>query len=302
MKKLFVLFLMIAVTSAVLFNACKGGSAKKKSLNGFEVSMLKDEAGDLAKEGDYVYFRYYVKSKDSLIFASNMQTPVIKFKLPKIEKTDIKNAQPITDALHMMSKGDSIIVSQTLDDNMKKSIGIPGIDVLDFHVVLVDIKDEAGYNADMEADKKASEEKALESKGKADEIAEKAKQILADYKAKKLDDKMVTTASGLKYYVHEAGTGPKAENGKRVSVNYYGMLMDGKHFDDSWSRGQEFTFGLGAGQVIKGWDEGVANLTEGTKATLFIPSALGYGAQGSPPVIPENSDLMFYIEVGKVNQ
>ena len=105
---------------------------------------------------------------------------------------------------------------------------------------------------------------------------------------------MVTTASGLKYYVHEAGTGPKAENGKRVSVNHYGMLMDGKHFDDSWSRGQEFTFGLGAGQVIKGWDEGVANLTEGTKRkTLFIPSALGYGLQGSPPVIQKIQNLMF---------
>ncbi len=302
MKNLFVLLLMLAAMPALVFNACKGGSAKKKTLNGFDLSLVKDEPGDLAKEGDFVYFRYYVKSKDSLIFASNMQTPVIKFKLPKIEKTDIKNAQPITDALHMMSKGDSVIVSQTLDENMKKSIGIPGIEVLDFHVVLVDIKNEADYNADMELERKEQDEKSKLFKDRAEEIAGKAQEILADYKAKKLDSKIITTASGLKYYVLEEGTGPKAENGKRVSVNYYGMLMDGKHFDDSWSRGQEFTFGLGAGQVIKGWDEGVALFNEGTKATLFIPSALGYGAQGSPPVIPENADLMFYIEVGKVNQ
>jgi len=85
-----------------------------------------------------------------------------------------------------------------------------------------------------------------------------------------------------------------------VGVNYYGTLMDGTRFDDSWSRGQDFSFPVGQSQVIKGWDEGVLNFPVGTKATLFIPYALAYGEAGSPPTIPAKSDLVFYIEVNSI--
>lgn len=280
--------------------SCKGGAKTQKTLNGFEVNFITDQAGDPAKEGDYVYFRYHVKSKDSLIFSSSMQTPVIKFKLPKIEKAEPKNAQPITEALSLMSKGDSTVVYQVLDEEMKKNINIPGVEKLEFHVFLEDIKDEAAYKAEMDAEQAVLAEKAKVLQEQAVAIGEKAKSILADYKAKKLDASIITTPSGLKYLIHEAGNGPKMEAGKPATVNYYGMLMDGTRFDDSWSRGQAFTFPLGQGQVIKGWDEGVSNLNAGAKATLFIPSDLAYGKDGSPPVIPGDSELMFYIEVEEV--
>jgi FKBP-type peptidyl-prolyl cis-trans isomerase FkpA len=295
----------VLILFAVLFlaglNSCKNGGGKQKTLNGFEVTFLDDQKGDLAKEGDYVYFKYYVMYKDSLIFSSLMQTPMVKFKLPKLEKGDIKKAQPIAEVLHMMSKGDSVIVYQKIDEQMKKSINLPHVDVLDFHVKLVDVKNEADYKAEMAVEQKEQEEKAKVLTAQAGEIADKAKKNLEDYKSGKLKSSLITTPSGLKYIVLEAGTGPKAVVGKPVSVNYYGMLMNGTRFDDSWSRGQEFSFPLGQGQVIKGWDEGVANLNEGAKACLFIPAELGYGAQGSPPAIPENAELMFYIEVNKVN-
>ncbi|MBK9728204.1 MAG: FKBP-type peptidyl-prolyl cis-trans isomerase [Saprospiraceae bacterium] len=297
MKKLTVLF-FLGILVMTTMNSCK--SAKQKTMNGFDMMFLNDQSGDLVKEGDYVYFRYHVRSKDSLIFSSTMQTPVIKFKLPKLEKVEQKNAQPITEALHLMSKGDSIVVYQTLDDQMKKSIGIPNVEILEFHVFLEDVKNEADYQSDIAEDQKQQAEQGKILMEQASGIAENAKQILSDYKAKKLDANIIKTASGLKYIVHDAGTGAKAEVGSPVSVNYYGMLMDGTRFDDSWSRGQAFTFPLGKGQVIKGWDEGVANLNEGAKATLFIPAELGYGAEGSPPAIPGNSELMFYIEVNKV--
>lgn len=296
MKNLTVLFFLGFIMSGLLIS-CKMGASKQKTMNGFEMEIIKDEPGEMAKEGDYVYFRYHVKSKDSLIFSSTMQTPVIKFKLPKLEKAEAKNAQPITEALHLMSKGDSAVVYQTLDEQMKKSIGIPGIDIIAFHVFLEDIKNEADYQTDMAAEQKMQAEKAKILMEQSSGVAEKAKQILSDYKAKKLDASIIKTASGLKYIVHEAGTGPKTEVGKLVSVNYYGMLMDGTHFDDSFSKGQALSFPLGQQQVIQGWDEGIANLNEGAKATLFIPSALAYGAQGSPPAIPANADLMFYIEI-----
>ena len=87
--------------------------------------------------------------------------------------------------------------------------------------------------------------------------------------------------------------------GEAVSVHYYGMLdADAKMFDTSFKSGTPYQFPIGEGQVIQGWDQGLTLFKRGTKATLYIPAALGYGAAGSPPVIPENADLIFYVELG----
>ncbi|MEY3219200.1 MAG: hypothetical protein RIT27_557 [Pseudomonadota bacterium] len=93
------------------------------------------------------------------------------------------------------------------------------------------------------------------------------------------------------------GAGAEAISGKRVTVHYVGTLTDGSKFDSSRDRGQGFTFNLGAGQVIRGWDQGVAGMKIGGIRKLTIPPELGYGARGFPPVIPANSTLIFEIEL-----
>jgi len=93
------------------------------------------------------------------------------------------------------------------------------------------------------------------------------------------------------------GTGAEAIAGKRVTVHYVGTLTNGSKFDSSRDRGQGFTFQLGAGQVIKGWDQGVAGMKIGGIRNLTIPPELGYGAGGFPPVIPANSTLIFEVEL-----
>jgi len=94
------------------------------------------------------------------------------------------------------------------------------------------------------------------------------------------------------------GTGAEAKAGETVTVNYVGVLFKGgKEFDASWKRDEPFTFPLGKGAVIKGWDEGVAGMKVGGRRELIIPSALAYGTKGSPPTIPANAALVFVIDL-----
>ena len=93
------------------------------------------------------------------------------------------------------------------------------------------------------------------------------------------------------------GKGPEAVRGKRVEVHYTGWLTDGTKFDSSHDRNEPFQFRLGAGEVIEGWDRGVAGMKVGGKRKLEIPPEIGYGARGAPPVIPPNATLVFEVEM-----
>jgi FKBP-type peptidyl-prolyl cis-trans isomerase len=95
----------------------------------------------------------------------------------------------------------------------------------------------------------------------------------------------------------KAGAGAEARAGNTVTVHYIGTLTNGKKFDSSRDRGEGFKFKLGAGQVIKGWDQGVAGMTVGSIRKLTIPAHLGYGASGYPPVIPPDATLVFEVEL-----
>jgi FKBP-type peptidyl-prolyl cis-trans isomerase FkpA len=110
-----------------------------------------------------------------------------------------------------------------------------------------------------------------------------------------------TTASGLQYEDVKVGTGAEALRGNQVQVHYTGWLYNdnkaGQKFDSSKDRGQPFSFPLGSGHVIKGWDEGVAGMKIGGTRMLVIPPSLGYGARGAGGVIPSNATLLFEVEL-----
>lgn len=147
--------------------------------------------------------------------------------------------------------------------------------------------------------KKQLAEIAAEKQRKLAEI-EAEKQKVAKEKALKEFENATTTESGLKYIVLQQGSGNKPVATSNVKVHYTGMFLDGKVFDSSVQRGETIDFGLN--QVIKGWTEGVQLMQEGSKYKFYIPSHLAYGERGAGGVIPPNTDLIFEVELIKINQ
>lgn len=130
---------------------------------------------------------------------------------------------------------------------------------------------------------------------RAQRIAEQKK--MAEEALEKLAAGFQKTESGLRYQIIQKGNGKQAEKGKKVSVHYQGALENGQVFDSSYKRKQPIDFTLGIGQVIEGWDEGIALLQVGDKARFVIPSYLGYGSRGAGGVIPPDATLVFDVEL-----
>jgi peptidylprolyl isomerase len=116
-------------------------------------------------------------------------------------------------------------------------------------------------------------------------------------KADAKEGKVITTPSGLQYSDVKEGNGAQPSKGRRVTVHYTGTLKDGRKFDSSRDRDEPFSFVIGVGQVIKGWDEGVMSMKVGGRRQLVIPSQLGYGERGFGSIIPPNSELHFDVEL-----
>jgi FKBP-type peptidyl-prolyl cis-trans isomerase len=137
-----------------------------------------------------------------------------------------------------------------------------------------------------------NEEKEVREKKMRDEAKKAMQELVEGFEQ---------TASGLYYKIVEKGTGKQANKRHKVSVHYTGKLVNGQVFDSSYQRKEPIEFTLGIGQVIAGWDEGIALLKEGDKAVLIIPPHLGYGSQGAGGVIPPNATLIFETELVKVH-
>lgn len=170
---------------------------------------------------------------------------------------------------------------------------VPPYSTIVYDVELVGMRSKAEYDKEMQA--LQAQQQAQEDVRKNNEKAARDKYLM---------DNNITvdpTPSGLYYIETEKGTGKKAVPGSTVNVHYTGRLLDGTVFDSSVERGQPFSFRLGVGQVIKGWDEGIALMNEGGKATLIIPSDIAYGSRDSGK-IPAYSTLVFDVELISVEE
>lgn len=205
----------------------------------------------------------------------------------------------MAEGIKMLHKGDSVQFIVPAKDFYLQTAGVPvppGIDEnsnITFNIGVNDVTDEEGYRQmQMEFFQKMQAEQAGQQQQQMQEDIKVIDKYLADQSIK-----ADTTASGVRIQVTQQGKGAKPQAGDNIVVHYRGKLLSGEQFDASYDRNEPFTFPVGQGQVIRGWDEGLLQLPKGSKATLYIPSPLAYGPQQRSEVIKPNSILVFDVEV-----
>lgn len=293
-------FVVIALVAVVFALGCKKES--KRTPTGYEYIIQKNTGGAKPKVGDYVYFHAQMRIADSVANSSRLtgQAPFLQIMDASATPEPGKQSSPIEEVLRDMAVGDSVTIIINIDTIPNKPQGFENVKELYYDVVAIEIKSKEEFEKTAAVEREKQQADQVKIQAREQEVASGVATIVSQYKSGAINSQLKTTASGLKYLMVAPGTGKQAEAQKKVSVNYYGVLAAGERFDDSFSRGIPFSFVLGNGMVIPGWDEGIALLKEGGKAYLFIPAALGYGAAGSPPAIPANAELIFYVELDKV--
>lgn len=266
---------LTALVAILLLAGCKKETSKLPS--GYEYILHTKKGGQKPEVNAMVYFHFQMRNDDSVVISSYSEPMMPMIVIPDTAALG-RPLSPVEEAIMLMSEGDSLTIIAPLDTVKQKPQGFEKSKFLYYDISVRDIKTKT------ELDAAVKEAEAV------------AKKTLDQYKKGELKN-IQTTASGLKYVIHEQGKGAKPDSSDMVFVNYYGMLLDGTMFDNSFQRGAEFSFPLGMGAVIPGWDEGIGLLNPGSKATLFIPAALGYGASGVPPTIPPDAELVFYVEL-----
>jgi FKBP-type peptidyl-prolyl cis-trans isomerase FkpA len=282
--------IIIALFLTTLFIACKN-----------DPSVLEKGTGKKISAGDYVFFTITVKADSTVLEERTSEEMMPVIKIP-VDFSQLSNfiEKSITTTIAKASVGDSLLITIPVDSIGRDNPMLADKKMLYYYLRIKDAKDSIAYKAFI--DKKMVEMQAEANKRMSvdvKKIEDIVKKDIADYKANKLT--LQTTKSGLKYIIHEQGTGKKANPGQTVTVDYYGSLLDGTNFDKSYGRQTPFQFAVGKGNVIPGWDEAFLLFPEGTKATLFIPGHLGYGEQGAGETIPPNADLVFYVELNTIN-
>lgn len=293
-------FVLFAALGALVI-ACGG---EKLTPNGYKYTIHTKAGGPKAEVGNYAFVHISVFQDDSLVNSTYQMGRTVPIKVPNqdslpADQRGVGKANPVADVLAFMSVGDSATVEIPIDSMMRQNPQLKDAKSLVYGIVVADIKTKEQYDQYVLDERKAIDEKMNVVKEREAAVATQLSDLVKQYAKGALKDKLKTTATGLKYLILEEGTGEQAAAGKKVDVQYYGMLPSGEEFDNSFKRGQPYSFPLGQGQVIKGWDEGIALLKVGSKAVLFIPSELAYGSTPNGK-IPANSELYFYVELEKV--
>lgn len=277
-------FAIVAIAGITVLSACK---EYKTNENGLRYKILADSAGATGEEGGEALIHFQISNhQDSVIestFKRNSPMPI------QIKQSEFKGG--LVEGLMLLSKGDSAIFLISADSIFKNQPTLPpgvfkGKD-LKFTVKVVSLLGKAEIAKERSKMEKEFEGRKKEMEG---QLGKDTLVIVAHLKTNKI--KYKKNQGGVYYSISTAGKGKKLAMNDSIKVNYVGKFLDGKEFDS----GKDFPIVLGVSQVIYGWHMGLSELSRGDKATLYIPSPLGYGVQGAG-TIPPNTILVFDIEI-----
>lgn len=282
----------------------------RKLNTGLEYAIVVDKpTSPKPKEGDLIKVNMQSACNNRLLY-STYQTNKGKPAEFSVNKPNFKG--DLIEAIMLMTPGDSMVCLVDADalfksTKNKKPDFIKAGDKIQYFVKLVSVKTKEQVQKEQQAafNKQIQEQMAKQKKEAAAQMLKDEKELQKYFAKNNLTP--TKTASGLYYTITQEGEGEHPKNGDTVEMNYTGTLLDGTKFDSNedtaFHHVQAFQFPLGKGQVIKGWDEGVALLKKGSKAVFYIPSAMAYGAQArpgggaNPKGIPANSILLFNVQL-----
>lgn len=306
MKKILLLF--ISLFLVINLSAQNDGFLKTK--NGLKYKLIEhDENAKKAQMGNFITFHFEMKNSKGEVMISSFKKnkPAQNIKI-----TQAKNNADVGEIFTYTAEGDSLILLLPADSLAKYIKRYPPkVDtgsVIYYTLKILKIKDKEEVKVEQAEITKAKEKKELERIKKIKGFRGPIEFPEIEAYAKENNLSLQQTESGLYYIITKKGTGQKARKGQKIKVTYTGKLLDGKVFDsciEDVAKANDlynpqrtygsFSFKLG-GRVIKGWNEGFSLLNVGDKATLVIPSYLGYGTKGSGNRIPPNSILVFDVE------
>lgn len=292
--------LILGIGILSLFLSCAKETSSATTSNGLKYELFADGDGVKGNEGDYISFHISYLADENEQFNSREQGSPNTIQLGETGRGDIVTLA-MNECLGKLSVGDSLALYVPTDS--LRSLGFPPTDttkLLTYRIRVVDIEGDAAFQERSQAERAEFETKAAVVRERLPEVEKFVGDTYRYIVSGKGGDNIKSTPSGIQYIIHEEGTGEQLQAGEIATVHYYGILKsNGNEFDNSFKKGTPFSFPLGGGRVIQGWDEGVQLFKKGTKGTLIIPYQLGYGEGGNPPRIPERSDLIFYIEVAE---
>ena len=311
---------MLGLASLAACNADKDGGTFSTTKSGIEYKIFKKvgnkyERREIGPDGDPTYkdregkfLTAYIETrtgKDSIMDNTRKQFDgsVVPLQLGAIQRKGGPE-----EAYSLLQPGDSGVFRFKVDSLFKGRPAPPflvkGGNTVQLFVNTVKLIEQP----EAMAMQQTLQQKAMETQQR-DMMAYAEKQLkvddaaLQDYmKKNSLDMQKDPSGSGMYYKIIKPGTGPTAKPGQKVSVNYIGTLLNGKMFDSSDKQGKPFEFTLGRGEVIPGWDKGVALLNKGSRAIFLIPSTLAYGQRGAGADIPADSPLKFEVELVDIKE
>tara|TARA_B100000579_G_scaffold434278_1_gene454781 strand:- start:358 stop:1233 length:876 start_codon:yes stop_codon:yes gene_type:complete len=269
---------------------------KEKVLdNGIELKYFKNGNGIEIQDGEIVMINLqYFDYDGNELLKKVGNDPVVLQKDSSWENNGI-----IYDVIDNLVKGDSVFFQLTTEQffkNAPQSVEVPDSvknKLISFYCGVQDVMSQSEF----EDFQRVQYEKMQQEMEQQNENQLSIDLELIDNYLKENNINATKAESGLHYVVTKKGSGENAAPGDNVTVHYTGMLLNGEVFDSSLERNQPFSFQLGQGMVIRGWDEGITYFNKGSEGTLYIPSSLGYGPSGAGGVISPNAILIFDIQV-----